>query len=258
MSDVVPAIGSAVQERSADADSSAIPSGRQGKAQRWWNGSGARGPRGLPDVDPCGTEALEAGVLLVAGDARAKMVEMSDDAQAHDLIDLLSRAFSVDKGNGGPHYRHVVAPPLQDGAVDVPEIMVQVLTITDGVALFSSDDEMLQEIGAPPYTAVLYDRHEIELHTNDLREQVLEQLQSLHADDELTAERWSALSAEVSQFWVIGATVTGDSFVIESKTATSIRIWPHETLVAPFFDPDEAPRVDGLEGLVAWLEARLR
>lgn len=205
----------------------------------------------------CGTSALEVADLLVGGGAGAKMIEMSDDAQA-SLIDLLRRDIYVDEGNGGRRYRHVVASPVRDGAVGVPDIMVEVLTITDGVALFSSDDETLQVIGAPPYTAVLYDRDEIELHTNDLREQLLEQLQSLHAEDDLTAERCTALSAEASQFWVIGATVTGDSFVIASKSATAIRIWPHETLVAPFFDPHEAPRVDGLEGLVAWLGARLR
>lgn len=185
---------------------------------------------------------------------------MAADATRRELLELLSQTFSIDQVSGGPptHYNHVTAPPVPGGAVDVPELVVELLTVTDGAALFSSDDEELEAIGAPSYMALLYDRNEIEYWTNDLREQLLDQLQSWHADGDLSEERTTALARQVSQFWVIGATVNGDSFVVESPTATSIRIWPHETLLAPFFDAANAPRVEGIDGLVAWLEARLR
>ena len=41
-------------------------------------------------------------------------------------------------------------------------------------------------------------------------------------------------------------------------SAASIRIGPHATLLPPIIDDAEAPRVEVLDGLIDWLETRLR
>lgn len=148
-----------------------------------------------------------------------------------------------------------------DGAVGVPQLVVAFLTATDGAQLYCSDDEELKEWGIPQHAAVPYDREEIDSWTNDLRDQLIAELESWRDEGGVSQQRASALIDEVSRYWVIGATVNGDSFVVESATAATVRIWPHATLLAPFIDPvddSEAPRVDGLVGLMAWLEARIR
>jgi len=186
--------------------------------------------------------------------------EVTSGRQAQDLLDLLRQTCSIGDGDTGAltHYRHEIAPPIPGGAAGVPEVVERLLTVTDGAALFCSDDPELEEIGAPPYEAVLYDRSEIEDFTNDFRGQLLDQIEDWRADGDLTERQSSTFSHAANQFRVIGATVTGDSFIVEAHMSTSIRIWPHETLLAPFVDPDEAPSVHGLVGLIAWLEARLR
>ena len=185
---------------------------------------------------------------------------MDTDSDHRDLRRLLSQRVTVevDDRSQPASYRHVTVPPAPGGGVDVPEMVVELLALTDGAALFSSDDEDLKAMGAPTHAAVLYDRDEIRYWTNDLRDQLLDELRSWHADGDLTDDRMSVLSDQVREFYVIGATVTGDSFVLESKAARTIRIWPHETLLAPFIQPEEAPQVVGLNGLFAWLEMRIR
>ena len=188
---------------------------------------------------------------------------MASNTDGQQFIELLSGSFTIDEENADRpvRYSHVTAPPIPDGAVGVPQLVVSFLTATDGAELYCSDDEQLKEWGIPLYAAILYDREQIDYWTTNLRDQLIAELESWRNEGGVSEQRASALIDETSRYWVIGATVNGDSFVVETATATTIRIWPHATLLAPFIDPEddsEAPRVDGLVGLMAWLETQIQ
>jgi len=167
------------------------------------------------------------GVVVPCGET---MVAMSSGTDAQQFLEMLGGSFAHDEGNGAPpvRYSYVTAPPIQDGAAGVPEIVVAFLIATDGAQLYCSDDEKLKEWGIklkewgiPPHAALLYDREEIEYWTNDLRDQLVAELASWRDEGGVSPQRASELIDEVGRYWVIGATVNGDSFVVESATAAT-------------------------------------
>lgn len=176
------------------------------------------------------------------------------------LAELLSRRYEIaDSGTAEVFaYDHSTKPPIDGGNDGVPRVVEELLALTDGATLFCSDDPALADVEVPSEFARLYNAEHIASWTNDLREQLRGSVVSSLVGGGLNPAQGHTFGQAIDELWVVGSTVSGDSFVVESHAATTIGIYRHEGLFQALTEPDGVVRCAGLGGLIDWLEAELR
>jgi hypothetical protein len=176
------------------------------------------------------------------------------------LAELLSRRYEIAEiGSGAERtYRHSSLPPIGGRNEDMPSVVQELLGLTDGVALFCSDDPALAHSEIPPEAARLYNGDDVTHRTDGLREQLRGAVVSSLVGGGLDAAQGLAFGEAIDQLWAVGSMTSGDLFVVEAYDATTICVYPPEVSLEPLLEPEGVVRCEGLGGLIDWLEAELR